>query len=72
MTTKIAPTVDMISAVAQVQPSRRFAARRVAEETFFKFFPLALRDHPRSEAIQLAGQAAGAEVIYRFRRVLLR
>jgi hypothetical protein len=62
------PTSSMIAAVAKVRPSERNAARLVAESTFFKYInsPVTVDARDRSEAREWAGEAAAAEVRYRF------
>ena len=62
------PTPSMIAAVAKVRPAERHAARLVAEHAFFE----ALRNpnmedaHHPEIAREWAGEAAAAEVLYRF------
>lgn len=62
------PTSSMIAAVAKVRPSERNAARLVAESTFFKYINSPVMEDARSssEAREWAGEAASAEVLYRF------
>ena len=62
------PTPSMIAAVAKVHTTERHAARLVAEDAFFKALRSpAIEDanHPEI-AREWAGEAAAAEVLYRF------
>ena len=62
------PTPSMIAAVSKVRPSERHAARLVAEDTFFKALrsPNMADAHHPEIAREWAGEAAAAEVLYRF------
>ena len=62
------PTPSMIAAVAKVRPSERHAARLVAEETFFQALksPVMEDAHHPEIAREWAGEAAAAEVLFRF------
>lgn len=62
------PTKSMIYAVRRVRPSERKEAASLAEATFFTFMGSAnMEDAPNQKvAREWAGEAAAAEVLYRF------
>ena len=68
-TTPIAATADMIAAVRKVNAAERLSAMRVAERVFFECMksPNFIEEFGSEPARHdAAGQAAAAEVAYRF------
>lgn len=62
------PTPDMVSAVNAVRPTERRAAAKCAEWAFFRAYNrlAELGDFSEYDNIEMAGQAAAAEVAFRF------
>jgi hypothetical protein len=62
------PTASMIAAVRAVHPSERRAAALVAERVFSDFLATltAWDDFSPADHVEMAGDAAAAEVAFRF------
>lgn len=61
-------TLSMISAVKAVQKSQRLQAAALAEQTFHTYYVALqkLNEHTEAELIEMAGDAAAAEVRFYF------